>query len=258
MGDHPPEMGKSLAWVHGWYFYGDGRERIEERFGVVCRDSFGMTENGICLYVPVDRPDLSAAGSVGIRAPWRELRIVDGQGNDVADGEVGELWTAGPGHLHGYYRKTAANRDNFSGRWFRTGDLMRRGADGGYYLVGRIKEMIKRSGENISAAEVEDCLSQLPGVVMAAVVAVPDAARDEEIKAYVQLGPGLTAEEVSPGKILAHCAEHLAGFKVPRYLTYAEALPLTAGNDKVSKPQLTAGIEDLTVGAYDRVDDKWR
>ena len=88
-------------------------------------------------------------------------------------GEVGEAWTAGPGHFHGYYRKPAANRDSFRGRWFRTGDLVRREADGGLYLVGRIKDMIKRSGENISAAEVEACLCQLPGVVLAAVVAAP-------------------------------------------------------------------------------------
>lgn len=171
MEDYPPEIGKSLKWVHAWYFHGDGRERIEKRFGVVARDSFGMTENGLCLHVPVDRPDLAAAGSVGVPLPWRELRIVDEEGNDVADGGVGELWTAGPGHLHGYYRKTQANRDNFRGRWFRTGDLMRCDQDGGYYLVGRIKDMIKRSGENVSAAEVEDCLCKLPGIVMAAVVA---------------------------------------------------------------------------------------
>ena len=258
MDDFPPEMGKSLKWVHAWYFHGDARERIEARFGVVARDSFGMTENGLVLYVPVDRPDLAASGSVGIPTPWREVRIVDDAGNDVADGEVGELWTAGPGHLHGYYRKTAANRDNFHGRWFRTGDLMRCDADGGYYLVGRIKDMIKRSGENISAAEVEGCLSKLSGIVMAAVVAVPDAARGEEIKAYVQLGADQTPEDITPQMILAHCAEHLAAFKIPRYIAYAEALPLTAGNDKVSKPQLTAGVEDLTAGAYDRVDDMWR
>ena len=258
MEDYPPEMGQSLKWVHAWYFHGDGRERIEKRFGVVARDSFGMTENGLCLYVPVDRPDLAAAGSVGIPTPWRELRIVDESGNDVTQGEVGELWTAGPGHLRGYYRKTLANRDSFRGRWFRSGDLMRRDASGGYYLVGRIKDMIKRSGENVSAAEVEDCLCTLPGIVMAAVVAVPDAQRGEEVKAYVQLRSGLTSEEITPREILAHCAKHLANFKIPRYLAYTQALPLTAGNDKVSKPQLTAGIEDLTLGAYDRANDSWR
>jgi acyl-CoA synthetase (AMP-forming)/AMP-acid ligase II len=258
MDDYPAEMGQSLKWVHAWYFHGDGRERIEKRYDVVARDSYGMTENGLCLYVPVDRPDLADNGSVGVAMPWRELRIVDEGGNDVADGETGELWTAGPGHLHGYYRKTAANRDSFHGRWFRTGDLMRRGPDGGYYLVGRMKDMIKRSGENVSAAEVEGCLCTLHGIVLAAVVAVPDAARDEEIKAYVQLSSGLTFKELTPEQILAHCAEHLAGFKVPRYLAYTQSLPMTASDDKVSKSQLTNGVEDLAAGAYDRVDGIWR
>ncbi len=258
MDEYPPEMGESLKWVHAWYFHGDWLERVEQRFGVVGRDSYAMTENGFCLYVPVDRPDLAASGSVGVPAPWREIRIVDDNGEDVPDGEVGEAWTAGPGHMHGYYRKTAANRESFRGRWFRTGDLMRRDADGGYYLVGRMKDMIKRSGENISAAEVEDCLCKLDGVAMAAVVPVPDPARGEEVKAYVQLTAELTLKEITPQDIFAHCTEHLAGFKIPRYLGYTETFPLTASNDKVAKTQLVEGKEDLRLGAYDRVDRIWR
>ena len=258
MDDHPAEMGKSLEWVHAWYFHGDGLERMEKRFGVVGRDSYAMTENGLCLYVPVDRPDLAARGSVGVPAPWREIRLLDDEGKEVPDGEVGEAWTAGPGHMQGYYRKTAANRESFRGRWFRTGDLLRRGDDGGYTLVGRLKDMIKRSGENISAAEVEDCLCKLPGIVAAAVVAVPDAARGEEVKAYVELNAGRTAEAITPTMIFAHCAEHLAGFKIPRYLAYTQSFPMTAGNDKVSKPQLVEGVADLRLGAFDRIDDTWR
>ncbi len=258
MEDYPAEMGESLQWVHAWYFHGDARERVEKRFGVVARDSYGMTENGLTFFVPVDRPDLAEGGSMGIPTPWREVRLVDDQGNDVPDGGVGELWTAGPGHLCGYYRKTAANRDSFVGRWFRTGDLMRRDEAGGYHLVGRMKDMIKRSGENISAAEVEGCLCKLPGVVMAAVIGVPDTVRDEELKAVVQLKEGMSSEQITPQDIAAHCAAHLASFKVPRYIAYTEAFQMTAGNDKVSKPSLTAGVTDLTAGAYDRVDGIWR
>jgi long-chain acyl-CoA synthetase/crotonobetaine/carnitine-CoA ligase len=73
--DQPKEKGQSLKWVHTWYYHGDQWERLEKHFDVVGRDMFGMTENGICLYVPVDRPDLAAAGSVGVVAPWREVRI---------------------------------------------------------------------------------------------------------------------------------------------------------------------------------------
>jgi acyl-CoA synthetase (AMP-forming)/AMP-acid ligase II len=244
--------------VHAWYFHGDDLRRLEERFDVIGRDSYGMTENGCCTYVPVDAAALAASGSVGIAAPFRELRIVDENGNDVPDGEVGELWTAGPGTFHGYYRKPRANRESFRGRWFRTGDLFRRDAAGAYYIVGRIKDMIKRSGENISAAEVEDRLLAMPEIVMAAVVPVPDVVRGQEVKAYVQLRAGLTADEVTPQRILAHCAEHLAGFKLPRYLAYVAEFPMSAAGDKVAKPQLTANVQDLTAGAYDRIDRVWR
>ena len=256
--DQPKEKGQSLKWVHTWYYHGDQWERLEKHFGVVGRDMFGMTENGICLYVPVDRPDLAAAGAVGVVAPWREVRIVDDAGKDVPDGEVSELWTAGPGHMQGYYRKPEANKSSFVGKWFRTGDLMRRDASDGFYLIGRMKDMVKRSGENISAAEVEDCLCKLPGVLMAAVVPVPDESRGEEVKAFVQLEDGVTADALPPSSILVHWVEHLTAFKVPRYLAYIDELPLTAGNDKVAKPQLTAGVTDQRQDAYDRVDDVWR
>ena len=118
--------------------------------------------------------------------------------------------------------------------------------------------MIKRSGENVAASEVEDCLCKLPGVALAAVVPVPDEARDEEVKGYVQLKTGHTREEISPAAIISHCEKNLAAFKVPRYIAYVDAFPMTAGNDKVSKPKLVQGIEDLRSGAYDRVDDCWR
>ena len=258
MEDHPSEMGQSLNWVHAWYFHGDWLKRMEDRFGVIGRDSYAMTENGLCTYVPVDRPDLVEKGSIGVVAPWRDIRIVDDEGRDAPDGEAGEAWTAGPGHFHGYYRKPGANRDSFRGRWFRTGDLVRREADGGLYLVGRIKDMIKRSGENVSAAEVEACLCELPGVVLAAVVAAPDEARGEEIKAYVKLKDGLTQNDLPPSAIFAHCAGHLAAFKVPRYLSYTSTFPMTVSDDKVAKAQLTDGVADLTADAFDRIDGVWR
>lgn len=259
MEDIPAEKGASLKFVHAWYFHGDALSRMEARYDVVGRDSYAMTENGLVTYVPVDRPDLARSGSIGVAAPFRDIRIVDGDGNQVADGEVGEVWTAGPGQLHGYYRKTDANRSSFVGRWFRTGDLARRDPDdGGYYLVGRLKDMIKRSGENISAAEVEGCLSSLSSVAYAAVVGVPDAERGEEIKAYLQLRPEVERSDAPPETVFAHCAEQLAAFKVPRYLAYVEEFPMTASDDKVAKSQLTEGVDDLRIGAFDRVDGVWR
>ena len=116
-----------------------GNVLYKDRFNLIGRDSYAMTENGLCTYVPVDRPDLAKNGSIGVTAPWREIRIVDNEGNDVTDGEVGEVWTAGLGHFQGYYRKPDVNKQSFHGRWFRTGDLVRKDADGGFYLIGRKK-----------------------------------------------------------------------------------------------------------------------
>lgn len=254
----PREKGRSLKWVHAWYFHGDAPARLEKHFDVVARSGYGMTEIGRGMIVPVDRPDMAESGAVGVVAPWREVRIVDADGNDLPDGEVGELWTAGPGQLQGYYRNPDANAEAFRGRWFRTGDLMRRDSTGVYFLIGRMKDMIKRSGENISCAEVEGCLCELAGVLRAAVVAVPDEIRDEEVKAYVELEEGVERNEISPEKIVSHCVEHLASFKIPRYIAYVDSFPMTAANDKIAKPKLLADVEDLRVDAYDRVDDVWR
>jgi|TARA_B110001454_G_scaffold104239_1_gene98190 crotonobetaine/carnitine-CoA ligase len=118
--------------------------------------------------------------------------------------------------------------------------------------------MVKRSGENISAAEVEDCLCKMPGVMMAAVVPVPDELRGEEIKAYVRLEEGMDSKELPPLQILEYSAQRIASFKVPRYLAYVEAFPMTAGNDKVAKLRLVAGVTDLALDAFDRADQVWR
>ena len=258
MEDHPSKFGKSLKWVHTFYFHGDWLKRIEDRFNLIGRDSYAMTENGLCTYVPVDRPDLAKNGSIGVTAPWREIRIVDNEGNDVTDGEVGEVWTAGPGHFHGYYRKPEINKQSFHGRWFRTGDLVRKDADGGFYLIGRKKEIIKRSGENISSAEVESCICKLPGVAMAAAIPVPHKIRGEEVKVYVKLANKLNKNTITPKMIFDHFSKNLSQYKVPRYLTYVRSFPMTVSDDKVAKTKLIDNVEDLTIGAFDRESGIWR
>lgn len=229
----------------------------EARFNVPVREAYGMTEIGMGLFVPAEIDDESIIGSCGLPAPWREFRIVDDEWGDVPDGQPGELWVKGEGICQGYYKRPEANATTFVDGWFRTGDLFVRDARGFLRIVGRIKDMIKRSGENIAAAEVERVLLELPDVVAAAVVPVPDRERDEEVKAYLKLRDGIAAEQLPPQVVLAHCAERLAKFKRPRYLTYVEQLPYTA-SEKVAKHQLVAGQADLRIGAYDAVDQVWR
>lgn len=159
--------------------------------------------------------------------------------------------------MWGYYKRPAANAEVFNGSWFRTGDYFRQDEDGYFYIVGRMKDMVKRSGENIAAREVESVLSGIEGIVEAAVIPVPDARRGEEVKAYIRLREDMRWQDLPPEKIVESCAVHLAPFKVPRYITYVDDFPRTASR-KIAKQQLKQEVSDLTAGAFDRLEGVWR
>jgi acyl-CoA synthetase (AMP-forming)/AMP-acid ligase II len=227
-------------------------KEFEETFHVIAREVYGMTEIGPCLSVSAEDRHMVGSGSVGTPPPFRQLRIVDERGDDVAQGEVGELLVKGPGILKGYYRKPDANEKSFVDGYFRTGDLFRQDENGYYYFVSRKKDMIRRMGDNIAAAEVERLLMSHPKIREAAVVPVPDEVREEEVKAYLLLAPGETPETLPPEEVIEFCLERIAKFKVPRYLEYVDELPRTAGDDKIKKSALIAEKEDLAAGCFDR------
>ncbi|MGH6954026.1 MAG: AMP-binding protein, partial [Alphaproteobacteria bacterium] len=159
------------------YAYGHRRESyapIERRFRALAREGFAMTEIGFGTYLPIESAEKVGSGSCGIPTAFREVKIVDEAGRPTTVGEVGELWVTGPGILLGYYAKPEATAAALTDGWFHTGDLFREDRDGFYYLVGRMKEIVRRSGENVSAREVEAVLKALPEVLEAAVVPVPD------------------------------------------------------------------------------------
>jgi acyl-coenzyme A synthetase/AMP-(fatty) acid ligase len=230
---------------------------LQRRFNVQARECFGMTEIGATLYTPLEADHMVGSGTCGIPGPWRECKVVDDDGNELARGEMGELVVRGPNIFLGYYEKPDANRESFFGDWFRTGDLFVQDADGWFYLVGRKKDMVRRSGENIAAREVESVLLGIDGIEDAAVVGVPDPERGEEVKAYVVLAEGLTAQELPPERITTLTAEQLAIFKVPRYVEYVAELPRTPSM-KIAKGVLKSEKADLRAGSYDRVDGVWR
>jgi crotonobetaine/carnitine-CoA ligase len=134
--------------------------------------------------------------------------------------------------------------------WFRTGDLGRMDSCGRVYHAGRIKDMIRRSGENVAAREVEEVLLSHPGIRLAAVTGIPDEIRGEEVKAwYVTSGLG---SDVSPAELARYCAERLAAFKVPRYWQPAEDLPRT-DSERVIKERLP----ELAGDVFDQADGMW-
>ncbi|MCW2759101.1 MAG: lcfB 7 [Nocardioidaceae bacterium] len=191
---------------------------IEERWGVPWFECFGMTETGADIRVdPEEHDELVGTGCLGRPAAHREARL-------VGSASGGELQLRGPGMMHGYLGHPSPFVDD---GWFPTGDLARTDDAGRLYLVGRTKDMIRRSGENVAAREVEDVLLAHPGVRLAAVVGVPDEIRGEEIKAYV-------VATVSTDELDAWCRERLAAFKVPRYWELRDDLPRTP-SERVAK-----------------------
>ena len=228
---------------------------FEERYNTSLRIGYGMTEAGPVTVVPPDERHMTEVGSVGKLDVLREARIIDESGNDVTQGEVGELIVRGPGMLQGYYKNPQATAETIKDGWFYTGDLFRTDASGHFYISGRKKDMIRRSGENIAANEVEDTLKSHPKIGNAAVVAVPDESRFEEVKAYIIPVPGETRETIPPEEIIEFCRSKIAEFKVPRYIEYRESFTLTSVG-KVIKADLKGDREALVANAYDRLLSK--
>lgn len=254
----PSDVQNSLKIATIFAFGPEHHRDFERRFDVRGQEFYGMTEIGGATYVPaLELERMSGSASCGIAAPFRELKVVDEQGLTAPAGEPGELWVRGRSMLKGYYRNPEASREAFSEGWFRTGDVARGDGEGYYYILGRMKDMVRRSGENISAREVEAVLRGMPEIQDAAIVAVPDPYREEEVKAYIQLLPGFDPSIVTPEKIISHCAAHLAAFKLPRYIEYRDAFPLT-DSQRVQKKVLRTEKADLRIGAYDAQEKVWR
>jgi crotonobetaine/carnitine-CoA ligase len=145
---------------------------------------------------------------------------VDDDGADVAVGATGEFWVKGEGLMLGYLNRPEATAETIVDGWLHTGDLGRQDERGLYYFAGRKKDIIRRSGENLAAAEVEEVLRAHPKVLEAAVIGVPDDLRGEEVKAFILPVEGESMASVPPAELAAWCAERLAGYKVPRYFEY--------------------------------------
>ena len=247
-----------LRWVACSGIPARDHAEIERRWGAPWYDVFGMTESGLDITVaPEEHDALVGSGCIGRPLPTREARIVGPDDRPAPRNETGELVMRGCGLMDGYYRDEAATAETFRNGWLHTGDLARMDESGLIYFMGRKKDMIRRSGENVAAAEVEEVITQHKSVRLAACVPVPDELRGEEIKVYLVLEDGEMPECVSPTTLAEFCSERIAYFKIPRYWAYTTDLPRTP-SERVIKSELVEGVEDLRVGAYDRVDDCWR
>ncbi len=247
----PDEAATTLKLVSAIGAGADAVRDIRARFGCICNNAFGMTEVGVGLTLPEDLDDPDADGSCGVPALYREARVVRPDGSEADVGEPGELWMRGDGILLGYHNRPEANADSFVDGWFRTGDLATIDEKGYYWIVGRLKDMIRRSSQNISALEVEQVATTTPGVQLAAAVAVPDSYRGEEVKLYVKVEEGAATDSVTPEQIIEVCETALSPYKVPRFIEFVDDFPYTASS-KIDKTALLRDVDDLRAVAWDR------
>jgi len=207
-------------------------EAFQLRFGHVILERYGMTETLMNISNPYDGE--RRAGTVGVPLPTVGVRILDEQGVSVADGTSGEIWVKGPNVCDGYWRRPDATSAAWKDGWFRTGDIGVQANDGYITLEGRRSDLIISGGFNIYPREIEELLTEQPGVREAAVVGVADAVRGEVPVAYL-----VTDGTLDPVALEAQLRTQLASFKLPRGFVKVDALPRTALG-KVQKHLLPA------------------
>ncbi len=219
---------------------------FEARFGFPLIEAWAMTETGAAACVMANHePRHVGTNCFGRREDFVEIRLVDDEGREVPDGTPGELLVRSAGSdpkryfFSGYLKDEEATREAWAGGWFHTGDMVRRDAEGNYCFVDRKKNVIRRSGENISAVEVESVLNQHPAVKTSAVAATPDAVRGDEVLACIVLRDDAQASDPArlAASIVDHALSQLAYYKAPGYVAFVEALPLTA-SQKIQRGQL--------------------
>jgi sulfoacetaldehyde dehydrogenase len=195
---------------------------FERRFGVPLIETMGLTETAAQILSNPLPPEPPRYGSPG-RPCGNEAKIIDKNGHELPDGETGELMIRGDNVIAGYYKNPEATRAALEADgWLHTGDLAYRDADGFYFIVGRLKEIIIKGGENIAPREIDEVLYQHPAVLEAAGFAVPDTHYGQEVMACVALKPGAAC---SAEELAAFCRQRLGDYKAPKQVWVLDSLP---------------------------------
>ncbi len=221
-------------------------EACQERFGVKLVEGYGMSEIGLPLMNSMDDPRCGNCGRVN---PNYEVRLIDDNGLEVAQGEPGEaiIRPVRPYDMMlEYYNMPDKTVEAWRDLWFHTGDYLRMDEDEYYYFVDRKKDALRRRGENISSYEVEKTVNSHPAVLESAAVAAESELGEDEVMVCLTLKPG---ESVTPEDLTEFCQERMAYFMVPRYLRILDALPKTP-TERVKKYQLRE--EGITADTWDR------
>lgn len=224
---------------------------FEQRFGVALIEAWAMSETGAgAVIIANHEPRHVGTACFGRPDAAVEVRIVDEAGADAAPGTPGELWVraSGPdprrGFFRAYLKDPEASAEAWSGGWFHTGDIVRRDAEGFMYFIDRKKNVIRRSGENISAVEVESVLRQHPALQAVAVAATPDPVRGDEVLALVVARDPGADKVASAASIVEFCLTQLAYYKAPGYVAFVDQLPLTT-SQKIQRGTLKEWAQQL-------------
>lgn len=232
----------------------DAHHELDERFGFNWLENYGLMESGVISRMPFEHAvEMRGSGSVGVAAPEVSIKILDDVGNELMSGEVGEIVVQAPGMFRGYLGMPEATEEIMRDGWIYTGDLGFLDEHQFLYLSGRKKDMIRRSGENIAAGEVEAVLRMEPRVLEAAVIAVPDADHGEEVKCFVRLKDGLDPASVKFVELISFCSAHLAPHKVPRYIEFIDDFEFTPSM-RVKKAPLEQ-LPTMGPGTWDRLSN---
>jgi fatty-acyl-CoA synthase len=229
--DDPAYRPRALNRLTGFFLGGapmplDLTERMLADGIKVC-NGFGMTETGTIMHVPRDLDVIRAKpASTGLPAPVMQVRIVDEEGQDLPDGQPGELVMRGPAVTSGYWRRPEATEAAFFGDWFRSGDIGMRDADGFFYVLDRSKDMYISGGENVYPAEVETAILRIAGVSEVAVIGIADERWGEVGCAYIVLKPGAVLAE---SQVVEACGQWLASYKRPKHIRFIDSIPRNAG-----------------------------
>lgn len=214
------------------------KEAFEERFGVTLLNNYGSTESlvGVITDPPQGPRQWPSIGKIG---PGYDISIITENGRIATEGQIGEIYIKGiPGQtlMAGYWNNPEATKEVLSADgWYRTYDYGY-SLDGWIYFADRRTDLIKRSGESVSSAEVEGTITDLPGVREAAVIGTPDEVRGQAIHAFVVVETG---QKLTPQAVIEHCSNRLAAFKVPSAVTFIDELP-RGSYGKVDKKTLAS------------------
>jgi len=220
---------------------------FERRFGVRVATGYGQTEVGMPVTTGWDHGPWANCGRERLDYPWPEARIVDGYDEPVGPGEVGELVvrTAEPWALNaGYYKMPEQTAAAWRNGWFHTGDAFRVDADGWYYFVDRMRDAIRRRGENISSFEVETIVVEHPDVLECAAVGVPAPLGDDDVMVAVIVRAGAAFD---PAELVEFLEPRMPKYMIPRYVQVVDDLPRTEASMRVRKHELRArGVTNAT------------